>query len=389
MREQNHINRKGNKYYLLINFLIAIIIILCIYHLYLGKQIRIDEPYSGKSHYLFNQIDISAKGAVITNNYQTAFETFAKSLNPEIEIINKGDSQKKIVLVVKNVDAENSDIDITGKAETKKLKNSLLFKLELDKNIASRIKIFPKKENKKFTFAVIGDTRGSESPFTNKRGSYFIYKRFEKEINRIKPAFWVNLGDMVNSGHPYQYRRFKEQFKNINSPFFPVIGNHEFVNPVGEKYFKALFGDTNYSFNYSDYHFIIIDNSKGIFTKENFKWLEKDISENSKKQIMVFMHKPLFDPRPGENHVMDNKQDAWHLEEILLKKRIKYVFAGHIHAYYNETRKGIKYYITAGGGAKLVSDESFYHYLLVKVDGKKVEVEVRELEPPFIFKIIN
>lgn len=389
MKEQNHISRKKNKYYLLINFLIAIIIILFIHRFYLGEQIQIDKPYSGESHYSFNQIDVSAKGAIITNNYQTVFEIYAKSLDPAIEITNKSDSPKKIVLVVKNIDTENSNIDITGKAEMKKIKNSLLFKLEPDKNTISKIKIFPKKENKKFTFAVIGDTRGSESPFTNKRGSYFIYRRFEKEINAIKPAFWVNLGDMVNSGHPYQYRRFKEQFKKITAPFFPVIGNHEFTDSVGEKYFKALFGDANYSFNYSDYHFIIIDNSKGVFTKENFEWLEKDINENANKQMFIFMHKPIFDPRPGGNYIMENKQDVWHLEEIFLKKKIRYVFAGHIHAYYSAERKGIKYYITAGGGAKLASNESFYHYLLVKVDGKKVDVEVRKLEPPFIFKIIN
>lgn len=379
MRKQNYI----------IGLLVSIIITLFAYHFYLGPQIQVDKPYSGTTHYSSNQIDIITKGAVIINSYQTVFEIFAKSLTPSIEIVNKSDSTKNMVLVLKNIDAENSDIDTTGKADIKKLKNIILFKLELNKDIASKIKIFPKKENKKFTFAVIGDTRGSESPFTNKRGSYFIYRQFKKEINAINPAFWINLGDMVNSGHPYQYRRFREQLKNISSPLFPVIGNHEFVDPVGEKYFKALFGNANYSFNYGDCHFIIIDNSKGVFTNEDFKWLERDIDENMRKQTIIFMHKPIFDPRPGENHVMENRENAWHLEEIFLRKKIKYVFTGHIHGYYNETRKGIKYYITAGGGAKLVSDESFYHYLLVKVDGKKVDVEVRKLQPPFIFKIIN
>lgn len=389
MKELNHTDRKINKYYLFIYFLIAIILIIFIYHFYLGDQIRIDEPYSGESHYSHNQIDILLKDAVITNIYQTVIETFAKSLNPEIEIKNNGDSQKNIVLVVKNIDVGNAGIDITGKSEIKKLRNSLLFKFELDKNTISKIKIFPKKENDKFSFALIGDTRGSESPFTNKRGSYFIYRQFEKEINSIKPAFWINLGDMVNSGHPYQYRRFKEQIKNIPFPFFPVIGNHEFSNPAGEKYFKALFGNTNYSFNYGKYHFVFIDNSKGYFTKDNFDWLIKDINNNSKKQIIAFMHIPLFDPRPGNNYAMKNKENAWHLEEIFIKKKVKYVFASHIHGYAYATRKGVEYYISGGGGAKLESKKDFYNYLLVKADGKKLEVEIRKLEPPFILKMFN
>ncbi|MDD5772727.1 MAG: metallophosphoesterase [bacterium] len=384
MKELNHTGRGRNKYFLIINFLIAVIIILFIYHLYLGDRININTPYIGDSTYSSGQIDILLKDGIITNNYQTVFETFAKSLSPVIEIKNKGDSNKNIILVVKNIDVENSGTEITGKAEIKKLKNSLLFKLELDKNSVSKIKVFPKNENDKFVFAVIGDTRGSESPFTNKRGSYFIYRQFEKEINEIKPAFWINLGDMVNSGQPYQYRRFKEQIKNIPFPFFPVIGNHEFVNPIGEKYFKALFGNTNYSFNYGNYHFIIIDNSKGDFSKENFDWLEKDINENLKKYIIVFAHMPVFDPRPGKDYAMKNKDNAWHLEEIFIKNKIKYVFAGHLHGFAYAKRKGVEYYISAGGGAKLETKNDFYNYLLVKADGKKLEVEIRKLNPPFI-----
>ena len=389
MKDLNHTDRGKNKYLRLISFLIAIIVILFIYHLYLGDQIDINTPYIGSSHYSSNQMDILLKDAIITNNYQSVFETFAKSFDPEIEIKNKSDSIKNIVLVVKNLDVKNSDVEITGKAKVKKLKNSLLFKLELDKNIASKIKIFPKNKNDKFVFALIGDTRGSESPFTNKRGSYFIYRQFEKEINNIKPAFWVNLGDMVNSGHPYQYRRFKEQIKNIPFPFFPVIGNHEFVNPIGKKYFRALFGNTNYSFNYSNYHFIIIDNSKGNFTKENFIWLKKDIKDNTKKQIIVFAHVPIFDPRPGKDHAMKDKDNAWHLEEIFTKNKIKYVFASHIHGFAHTKRKGVEYYISGGGGAKLESKDDFYNYLLVKVDGKKLKIEIRKLNPPFLLSKVK
>ncbi|MEW6086723.1 MAG: metallophosphoesterase [bacterium] len=389
MKELNHTNRRINKYYLLINFFITIIIFLFIYHLYFGEQIKIDEPFSGESAYSSGQIDISLKDSVITNCYQTVFTIFAKSFYPSAEIKNKSASKINLVLVVKNIDTENSDTEITGKAEIKKLNGSFLFKLELDKNAVSGIKIFPKKENEKFSFAVIGDTRGSENPFTNKRGSYFIYKQFEKEIKSAKPAFWINLGDMVNSGHPYQYRRFKEQIKNVPSPFFPVIGNHEFVDPIGEKYFKALFGNTNYSFNYSNFHFIVINNSRGDFSKKDFEWLEKDIDKNPKKQSIVFMHIPVFDPRPGENYAMKNKENAWHLEEIFVKKKIRYVFASHIHSYAYAERKGVKYYISGGGGAKLESKKDFYNYLFVKAEGRKLEVELRKLEPPFIFRVIN
>jgi hypothetical protein len=69
---------------------------------------------------------------------------------------------------------------------------------------------------------------------------------------------------------------------------------------------------------------------------------------------------------------------------LMEKHGVAYVFAGHIHAYAEETRNGVHYVITGGAGAPLYAAEhpqAFYHYVRVTVNGTDVSTEVVRVEP--------
>lgn len=60
-----------------------------------------------------------------------------------------------------------------------------------------------------------------------------------------------------------------------------------------------------------------------------------------------------------------------------------FTFAGHIHAYAEATRDGVRYIITGGAGAPLYAREhpqAFYHHVRVTVNGTDVSTEIVEVE---------
>jgi FtsP/CotA-like multicopper oxidase with cupredoxin domain len=60
-----------------------------------------------------------------------------------------------------------------------------------------------------------------------------------------------------------------------------------------------------------------------------------------------------------------------------------FTFAGHIHAYAEAPRDGVRYSITGGAGAPLYAREhpqAFYHHVRVMVNGTDVSTEIVEVE---------
>ncbi|UCC65115.1 MAG: phosphoesterase, partial [Anaerolineae bacterium] len=96
---------------------------------------------------------------------------------------------------------------------------------------------------------------------------------------------------------------------------------------------------------------------------------------------MVFLHHPPFDP-DGTDYMMRGGNEAF--MTLMQEYGVSHVFAGHIHAYAEETRDGIHYIITGGAGAPLYRrdhPQAFYHYVRVTVDGTEVSTQVIRIEP--------
>ncbi len=226
-------------------------------------------------------------------------------------------------------------------------------------------------------FAVVGDSQGRAE----------VWTRVISAVNAARPAFLIHCGDMTPSGTDEQYRDFVEQARSLRMPWHAVPGNHDVRSGGAERFTRFTGKARYYSFVEKGYRFIGLDTSSGAVDPEQLAWLERELDQSGPK--FVFMHIPLLDPRPGEDHCLLDSDQASTLHESFRQHGVLAVFSGHVHMFAREERDGVTYVTTGGAGALLhaaPSDGGFFHYTLVRVDGTKLDVQPKpvkvEIEEP-------
>lgn len=231
-----------------------------------------------------------------------------------------------------------------------------------------------------FIFSVSGCSEGNDSPFTNSRGSYFIWNDLVHKINASQDLFTIHVGDLVSSGHKQHWRRLQSQVAKFQKPFFPILGNEDVEgSPRGRDHFRSLFGSEIYSFAHAGCAFVFFDNSRKYHSLENWRWLKAELNKYTGLRKFVFFHIPPRHPFNRESY-----SEGWSPEtekiftEILTSARVEAVFASHLHDYAHFTQDGVTYWITGGaGGRPEKTIVAGYHFLRVKVKpASPLEVEV-------------
>lgn len=236
------------------------------------------------------------------------------------------------------------------------------------------------------------------------------------QINAINPVFTVDDGDLVFGGEPHRYRLFYQTVSKLRVPLYTTLGNHD-IRENGRPTYTKLFGPPFYSFDYKNVHLIFLDSSRGFAEKtaipeEQYKWLENDLKNAQGKRIFVFSHIPPNDPRkyvdpnlipdiPDEekpsilerimnnysqykslNHGFPDQNEAIRFENLMSKYKVHTVFLSHIHSYFSYIKDDVRYVISGGGGAELLTKDSYYHFLRVKVTNNDTYLEAVELPSP-------
>jgi len=225
-----------------------------------------------------------------------------------------------------------------------------------------------------FSFAVFGDNHGDLRTLS----IIFSKIRSDKDV-----AFAVNLGDIVNNGSADEYRRYSDFISKSGIKVYNVMGNHDAVLG-GYKLFAKYFGKDYYSFDHENAHFVILNNSfRSFFDEAQKDFLIKDLEANKGKPTFVFFHKPTFDPSDVYTaYLASDRKMTEKMMEIFEKYRVRYVMAGHIHAYLKTQRNGIVYIVSGGAGGPLhlpASLGGFYHFVKITVDGDRIKDEVVRL----------
>ena len=232
------------------------------------------------------------------------------------------------------------------------------------------------KNKNNFSFIVFGDNKNSITTFQN----------LIKDINKEDALFAIDDGDLVYDGEMEKFRFFIKQIQTINKPFLTVIGNHE-IKEGGRANYYDLFGRFYYSFAIGKSYFIVLDDAnERNLDPWQLEWLKKELKRSQKyKYRFVFMHVPLFDPRPGLNHSLLDKNFARYLNNLFDQYKVTMIFASHIHAYFRGFWQNTPYIITGGAGAELAGTDPkhyFYHYIKVKVMDNGINYQVVKLESP-------
>jgi 3',5'-cyclic AMP phosphodiesterase CpdA len=224
-------------------------------------------------------------------------------------------------------------------------------------------------------------------------GMFTANKSFEHETanfefaiataNRLKPAFVVITGDLVNEpGNAAQ----ADEYQRIAAKLLPAIklysvpGNHDVGNePTRESLarYRQRFGPDYYTFRSGEMEGIVLNSNleKGAqnVPEESAKmeaWLKTQLAQ-AHGQVIVFQHIPFFLKEAGEEDQYFNvpRETRARYLAILHQYGVKQVFAGHLH-HNSEGKDGdLEMFTTGPVGMPLEGGKSGMRLVVVKDGG--------------------
>ncbi len=221
------------------------------------------------------------------------------------------------------------------------------------------------------SFAVVGDSQGRNE----------VWDKAIDAINAARPQFLLHCGDMVASGTGPQYDDFVARARKLRVAWYSALGNHDVKGDGRATYAKLIRKESFYSFVQKGYKFIGLDSSSGGLDPAQVDWLRRELEGRGPK--FVFMHIPLFDPRPGGDHCFLDPVQAAQLHRMFSASQVLAVFSGHVHMFAKQVVDGVTYVTTGGGGGLLYArpeQGGFHHFVMVRVDGDAVQVEAVPIE---------
>ncbi|WP_028296787.1 calcineurin-like phosphoesterase C-terminal domain-containing protein [Olivibacter sitiensis] len=180
-------------------------------------------------------------------------------------------------------------------------------------------------ESSNFLAMIFGDSQ----PYNKAEVAYFKKAIVDEAVKTKGEAlFGLTLGDLVGDDLSL-HDDYKEAIAGVALPWFNVMGNHDMnydvdVDSLSDEAFERSFGPNNYSFNYGNAHFIVLDDiiypnpytGKGYiggFRKSQLDFVENDLKFVPKdKLVVISYHIPLF----GDENVF-RQEDRKRLFSIL------------------------------------------------------------------------
>jgi len=182
-------------------------------------------------------------------------------------------------------------------------------------------------------------------------------------INKIgKGAFMLSPGDVEPASASAS---LIAKVLGDNYTWYPVVGNHELEDPETMVFLRELnkngnslpnvvnkgpegCEETTYSFDYGDFHFVILNEyfdgksdmgTDGNIVDELLIWLDNDLAVTNKKHIIISGHEPII-PMPDMNngrrrHVGDSldqyPKESFKFYQIMMKYNVLAYLNGHTH----------------------------------------------------------
>ncbi len=194
------------------------------------------------------------------------------------------------------------------------------------------------------------------------------------EINRLRPDFVVVTGDLVELPSDEAYQNYVTIMSELDAPLYSVIGNHDdnsAANPAdyADLYRKYVDRSTYYSFDWREYHLVVLDSvapgkHSGTFhvPEDQLDWLKKDLSKAGDKKILMFSHHPPT----GERFDVHDYDD---LRDIMKDYNVKALYSAHLHGKPLEEFIDNTYFINTGATSSFPLDGSELGYRVNLMSG--------------------
>jgi predicted phosphodiesterase len=219
------------------------------------------------------------------------------------------------------------------------------------------------------------------------------YEKAIADANRLKPAFVIVCGDLVNqAGNAAQIAEYKRISAQLSPAIklYSVAGNHDVGNeptPESLAAYRNQFGPDSYTFRHGDFLGIVLDSSLIQHPKsapgeeaKQLQWLESELKKITPgTQVVLFQHIPWFlkyDDEPDDYFNIPLGPRTRYLK-LFEKYKVHYGFAGHYHR--NSYGESPTFHIVTTGpvGKPLGPDPSGIR--IVTVQGPKITSEYRPL----------
>ncbi len=241
-----------------------------------------------------------------------------------------------------------------------------------------------------FNFVLIGDSRSG----------HIVHKINARNIEAIYPDFVINTGDIVDHQDSafgnemvWQIHFSIERSLMSQVPLYPVMGNHDTgTEGIWERVFappsEGSGSELYYSFTYGNSLFVIVNSNEPYITgTAQYDWLEGVLAAGQANpevlHIFVSFHVPPYSAGRGINQDLVD-----HLVPLFETYGVQAVLNGHDHHFQHLEQNGVRYFVSGGSGASLYSKETElpqlvkfskrFHYVLFKVNGADVSIEVFE-----------
>lgn len=208
-------------------------------------------------------------------------------------------------------------------------------------------------ENGTWKFTHVSDSQVLGNESLGGKDSEVYYGRVLKAVSKDNlNRFIVHTGDVVEWSKYESYWRYmidgnSSYFSTI--PTMAISGNHETTYKSGNgssetyKHFNYSIPKQStgygfyYSYTYGGVKFIMINTNdllgNSMLKADQFKWLEKELSENTEKWTIVSLHNPMYSPGKwgsGPNNSIATQLTA-QLSDLFAKYKVDIVLQGHDH----------------------------------------------------------
>ena len=226
-------------------------------------------------------------------------------------------------------------------------------------------------------FAVVGNINNSVGIFE---------RRFIPTLNQAGVDFLVSSGNAVSGGGEDKYRALYGTLSHLDIPYLLTFGPHEYED-FGSFRFYDHFGPHFYSVRAGNTRLIFLDSTGKTPWRWQMRWLRDLLAHDTSNAHILFIGHPLLQPETpalfdDEDDYLQPPAFREELMQLIREQGIDLVFSANLSLFDEQVVGGTPYITTGGaGGLVLNTEDSFYHYVDVRVspDGD-VSYQMERLE---------
>lgn len=226
-------------------------------------------------------------------------------------------------------------------------------------------------------FAVVGNINNSVGIFE---------RRFIPTLNQAGVDFLVSSGNAVSGGGEDKYRALYGTLSHLDIPYLLTFGPHEYED-FGSFRFYDHFGPHFYSVRAGNTRLIFLDSTGKTPWRWQMRWLRDLLAHDTSSAHILFIGHPLLQPETpalfdDEDDYLQPPAFREELLQLIQEQGIDLVFSANLSLFDEQVVDGTPFITTGGaGGLVLNTEDSFYHYVDVRVspDGK-VSYQMERLE---------